>query len=249
MSLPVLEQLADEHGFLIAYPDGFEGHWNDCRKAAEYSAARLQVDDVAFLSALTDFLAAAAKVDAGRVAVLGFSNGGQMTYRLALEAPDSFRAFAVVAAGLPAAANLDCVATDGEPPPVLMIFGAADPINPAAGGPVILNGHNHGGEVRAAGDSARYFARRCCALAAHKVQSPRGDLLQTWYRGAMPWVVLHLHAGAGHTIPQSHVRFPEFLGPTRQDVDAMEIAWDFLAPHLGFVTGPEPGPVTTRLKP
>jgi len=33
------DALADRDGFLLLYPDGFEGHWNDCRRVASYSAA------------------------------------------------------------------------------------------------------------------------------------------------------------------------------------------------------------------
>jgi polyhydroxybutyrate depolymerase len=28
------DRLADRHGFIHVYPDGYERHWNDCRKAA-----------------------------------------------------------------------------------------------------------------------------------------------------------------------------------------------------------------------
>ncbi|WP_252406503.1 hypothetical protein, partial [Acinetobacter pittii] len=51
------DRLAAQEGFLVAYPDGFEGHWNDCRKAASYSARLRDVDDVAFLRALVARLA------------------------------------------------------------------------------------------------------------------------------------------------------------------------------------------------
>ncbi|MGC4011975.1 MAG: PHB depolymerase family esterase [Pseudomonas sp.] len=50
------DALADRDGFLVLYPDGFEGHWNDCRRAASYSARRLNIDDVGFLSQMIDSL-------------------------------------------------------------------------------------------------------------------------------------------------------------------------------------------------
>ena len=37
--------LADAHGFAVIYPDGYEEHWNDCRRAASYSARKLNIDD------------------------------------------------------------------------------------------------------------------------------------------------------------------------------------------------------------
>ncbi|MEG6657450.1 PHB depolymerase family esterase, partial [Pseudomonas aeruginosa] len=57
------DRLAAQEGFLVAYPDGFEGHWNDCRKAASYSARLRDVDDVAFLRALVARLAQEYRVD------------------------------------------------------------------------------------------------------------------------------------------------------------------------------------------
>ena len=32
------DYLANEYGFVVAYPDGYENHWNDCRRSASYSA-------------------------------------------------------------------------------------------------------------------------------------------------------------------------------------------------------------------
>jgi hypothetical protein len=46
------EELADEHGFIVVYPEGYEGHWNDCRKKASFAAKRLEIDDVSFVRAL-----------------------------------------------------------------------------------------------------------------------------------------------------------------------------------------------------
>ena len=39
---------ADRVGFLVAYPTGFENHWNDCRANASYSANQLNIDDIGF---------------------------------------------------------------------------------------------------------------------------------------------------------------------------------------------------------
>src|SRR5687767_8339572 len=47
------EQLADEYGFIVVYPEGYEGHWNDCRKKGPYAAKRLAIDDVGFMRTLT----------------------------------------------------------------------------------------------------------------------------------------------------------------------------------------------------
>src|SRR5262245_35742560 len=32
------DRLADEHGFIVAYPDAYKGRWNDCRAGGRYAA-------------------------------------------------------------------------------------------------------------------------------------------------------------------------------------------------------------------
>lgn len=57
-------------------------------------------DDVAYLDAVLDLLAAGYVVDADRIHASGFSNGAGMTSRLALERADRFAALAAAAGGL-----------------------------------------------------------------------------------------------------------------------------------------------------
>ena len=46
------ERLADEHGFILVYPQGVERNWNDCRAVADYPARQQNVDDVGLIAAL-----------------------------------------------------------------------------------------------------------------------------------------------------------------------------------------------------
>jgi polyhydroxybutyrate depolymerase len=110
------ERLADRHGFVVAYPEGYEGHWNDCRKEASFAARRLRIDDVGYLRALVGRFRSEYGVDSTRVYAVGVSNGGHMIYRLALEAPDLVRAVAAVAANLPAAGNMECTPSEAGRP-------------------------------------------------------------------------------------------------------------------------------------
>jgi len=38
--------LADREGFIAVYPQGYEGHWNDCKARGPFAAKRENVDDV-----------------------------------------------------------------------------------------------------------------------------------------------------------------------------------------------------------
>src|SRR5262245_361151 len=238
------DELADRDGFVVAYPDGFERHWNDCRRVAPYSANTLGVDDVGFLRALVARLEAELGVDPARVYATGMSNGGQMAYRLALEAPDLVAAVAPVAAGLPDAENLDCTPS-GEPVAVLILNGTEDPMNPFAGGRVALYGlWGDRGTVLSSDASAAWWAE----LAGHRApperrrypDASRDDAswaeLVTWSDGPGPEVAHLVVHGGGHTFPHPRWRYPRFIGPTNHDVDAAGEIWAFFARQRGPLT-------------
>jgi polyhydroxybutyrate depolymerase len=229
------DRLADRHGFLAVYPDGYEQHWNDCRSAAPYSANAKDIDDVAFFRAMVDFFVAEQGANRDRIYVTGISNGGQLAYRLALEAPDLVAAVAPVAASLPDDANLDCTKS-GEPVAILVLNGTKDPMNPYQGGEVALYGVWGGrGTVLSTEATIEYFAK----LAGHSgpphvVQYP--DVaehdgshaeLRTWSDGPGPAVVLLSVAGGGHTFPHPFHRYPRFIGRTNADLDAAAEIWRF----------------------
>jgi polyhydroxybutyrate depolymerase len=74
---------SDRDGDLVAYPEGVRQSFNAglcCGEASSYA-----VDDVAFLSDVVSDLKARG---AGRIAVVGFSNGGMMAFRLACARPE-----------------------------------------------------------------------------------------------------------------------------------------------------------------
>jgi poly(3-hydroxybutyrate) depolymerase len=86
---------SDRDGDLIAYPEGVRESFNAglcCGAATSYG-----VDDVAFLS---DVVSDLKKRGAGRIAVVGFSNGGMMAYRLACARPELVDTIGVMAGTL-----------------------------------------------------------------------------------------------------------------------------------------------------
>jgi len=124
---------AEEAGFIAVCPEGslvtrFGNHrvWNS---GPEYAKATRNVDDVAFTKALIAAVSAQYPVDPRRIYATGFSNGGQMVYRLALEMSDRIAAIAPMSGAR--------LAT-GERPrrrvPVLHFHGTADTLYPLQGG-------------------------------------------------------------------------------------------------------------------
>lgn len=233
-----LEALADRYGFIIAYPDGFEGHWNGCRRAAQFSANRQGIDDVAFIRALIARFEERHGVDPSRVYALGFSNGGHMAYRLALEIPQAVRAVAAFAASLPEEDNLDC-APSGHPASVMIVNGTGDRINPYKGGEVLPPSGRRLGRVRSSQDSARYFVRLAgTAEKSNKALIAAADKEDTWVEKAI-WrakdyeVRLYTVHGGGHVIPGSEGAFPAFLGKMEKRFDAVQEAVRFFLNQLG----------------
>ena len=70
--------------------------WNS---GAEYAVASRNADDVAFTEALIREIGAKYPVDSKRIYATGFSNGGQMSYRVALELSQRIAAIAPMSGG------------------------------------------------------------------------------------------------------------------------------------------------------
>ncbi|MEU6021255.1 PHB depolymerase family esterase [Micromonospora sp. NPDC047134] len=86
------DDLAAREGFLVAYPDGVDGAFNAlvcCGNA----------DDVGFLAALAGHLVDTWQVDPDRAYLTGISNGGDLSFRAAVEAAGTFAAIGVVSGG------------------------------------------------------------------------------------------------------------------------------------------------------
>jgi len=228
--------LAERYGFIVVYPDGYKQHWNDCRGGADYAANLETIDDVGFLRALVQRMTDEQGVDPSRVFATGLSNGGQMAYRLGLEAPDLVAGIAAMAASLPVPANLDCQPS-GKPVAALVMNGTADPVNPYAGGLVEIFGDASRGEVRSSITTAAYWAGLAGYVGEgeHR-QWPRpnpGDATSVqsieWSDSGKVPVSLVTIEGGGHTIPHPVLNLPRLLGPTSHQLDGPEVIWDFFS--------------------
>jgi polyhydroxybutyrate depolymerase len=229
------DRLADRNGFVVVYPDGFEGNWNDCRKNITFPARTNNLDDKGLVHALIERFHRSHGIDRRRVFAMGFSNGGHFAYRLALEMPDEIAGIAAVAASLPTDDNNICEIRP-KPLPVMIINGTGDPINPFVGGEVTLYGLGSRGTVISAQDSARFFVKRIgIAGEPESVELPRLEardptsVERLSWGGASPRVVLfRIHEG-GHVIPQPYYRAPRMMGRTSHSINGPEEIWKFFA--------------------
>lgn len=223
------DRLADLHRFAVAYPDAESFDWNDCSVVGDFAVAGRDVDDVAFLTALTDRLTADLDLDRARAFATGVSSGGFMALRLAIETPARFRAVAAVSANLPAPGNFKCRPA-GPGPSVLFVDGTKDPLVPFDGGEVSLLGlFFKGGDVLSARASAEYFAALnhiAGAPVAGRIDEGRVEQL-LWVDDAGTEVALAAIVGGGHGMPQAAWRRPRLLGPSPLAPDGPALIWNF----------------------
>ncbi len=116
--------LARREGFVVVYPQGTGriATWNAGKCCG--TAQKKNIDDLAYIREVMKDVSSLAPVDRGRVFATGMSNGAMMSFRLACEMPDVFRAVAPVAGRM-------VVAQDCQPgrSVSLAIFNALDDFN------------------------------------------------------------------------------------------------------------------------
>ena len=226
------ERLAERDGFIVVYPEGFEGYWNDCRVKGNWASRRLKIDDVGFLRSLVERVRN--EHGTGPSFFVGYSNGGHMCFRMAFEAPETIGGIAVVAANLPTS---ECLTSTLPQAPLSTMFinGTRDPINPYHGGRVTIFGVGDRGYVHSAPESAAILAGLLGAgvRQGHPEQvvptlAERATWVErrTWTSPGGEVALLTVHGG-GHVVPQSGYRFPRILGATEQRLNAPAECWAF----------------------
>ena len=93
-----LNQLAEDNSFAVYYPRGSSDDWDYNFWNVGYAFHENEtVDDVGFLSSLAQYLQAEYSLSPYNTFSIGMSNGGEMSYMLACQANDIFKAIASVA--------------------------------------------------------------------------------------------------------------------------------------------------------
>jgi polyhydroxybutyrate depolymerase len=219
-------KLADQEGFLVAYPQGtsWPQRWN---ADTAWSAG---ADDVQFFRDLLGDLASTAAVDRSRVYVNGLSNGGGMAVRIACQASDQVAAVGVVAAAVVDLQN--CIPT--HPVPLLAFHGTADPVVPYEGGDMRGRPLREGAAwthapthfLGAEEWTARWAEGNGCAPEPESIP-PQGDVRGVQYTHCNQGtnVILYTIEDGGHTWPGGPP-IP-IVGKTSEAIDATEEMWRF----------------------
>jgi polyhydroxybutyrate depolymerase len=229
-------QVSDQNGFIIVYPNAMNTQWNDGRKKGDTPS--FYVDDVHFLTVLIDSIIRKYGVDPTRVYMSGFSSGGMMTSRFALEKPEKVAAIATVSATLPQP-QFDKKIDPKPPLPVLMINGDHDVAFPWNGGTTKFAGIRVG-KVTSVEDTLQYWIKINGGEKASPLVLPLPDLVmdgtqvekRVYETEDGPQVILYKVLGGGHSWPGAHypvTYLPRFiLGKTSQQLNACQVIWDFV---------------------
>lgn len=230
--------LADRDGFVVAYPQGIDRHWNDGRPT-EDRAHQENLDDVGFIAALIDHLAATYPIDPARVYATGISNGGMMSFRLACELSDRVTAVAPVTANLSEALAETC--DPARPVPLLILNGTEDPLVRWEGGDIKILRTSRGRVLSVAETVAFWREHNECPAEPEVTHLPDTDpddgtrVRRERYAPCAAGSVVELVTveGGGHTWPGGYAYLPGWLiGRTSRDIDANAVIWDFFAPLI-----------------
>jgi polyhydroxybutyrate depolymerase len=200
-------QVADDHGFVIAYPMSWRarGFWRYPEPDGPRSGLR-------YLRAAIDAVARTQCVDRGRVLVTGISSGGRMTYAAGCELADVLLAIAPVSGGtrqLPPCRPARAIS-------ILDTHGTSDRIVSYRG-----RGPDRDGRVR---DVMEGWARREGCRARPRARRIDAHVTRLEWPGCRSGVrVAHLRVeGGGHA-------WPPLGGPPGIDLDGAEEIWRFFA--------------------
>ncbi len=229
-----LAKLADEKGFVVAFPDAMDRHWNDGRP----DLSKTNYDDVGFISKLIDDLQAERLIDPRRVYATGISNGGFFSQYLAIQLPQKIAAIATVAASV-SKTFLDLKVT---PVPIMMLLGTKDTLVPwdggKVGGKVLIKKR---GEVLPGRQSLQFWLDHNQNTAKPvETEIPDRDpgdgcrvsVEQYGAPGSNNEVVLYEIQGGGHTWPAGQQYLPKsIVGPVCRDFEGNTVIWNFFEKH------------------
>lgn len=219
-----MDDVADEGGFLVAYPDGTGGRFRATENLRTWNAGsccgqavRQNVDDVSFIAKMIEDIQARYSIDTQRVYVAGMSNGAMMAYRLACEIPDKITAIIAVSGTLAVDA---CDAAKDIP--VLHIHGDQDKYVPFYGGR---------GEKGISGETHRSVPAtmdlitgpRQCGPPEQRSLEGGIDVYSYRCRNGAP-VELYVIRGGGHAWPGGRSRSGDTDG---RNFFASRQAWEF----------------------
>lgn len=218
------DALAEEHGFLVVYPDAIRRVW-DTGSGDISEGLRPRRDDDGFLKAVIAEISDRFQVDQSRIFATGVSRGGMESFALACANPGLIRAIAPVAMTLPAASSRAC--GSGAPLGFALFHGTADPFVPYDGGPINI-GIRDRDVVLSAEQTMTIFTRRngCDS----RTTRHKGSVSIHNYTGCAVPTAFYSIKGGGHGWPGGiRARKQSHGGAITGDISSPDEIWTFFS--------------------
>jgi polyhydroxybutyrate depolymerase len=222
-------EVADQYGFIVVYPNG-TGRWSGDKLltwnggACCAYAQEKNVDDVGYVRAIVIDLQRLASVDMQRIYATGLSNGAILAQRLACEAPDLFAAIAPVAGTL----NFP-LCNPSQSISVIEFHGTDDQHIPYGGGFGAESVVNV--DFASVQDSTRFWisTNGCNSRPQTNLFA---DIQHDVWSGCLNSTAVELYTiiGGGHSWPGGSEGWPGSDQPT-QTISASKLMWSFFAAH------------------
>jgi polyhydroxybutyrate depolymerase len=222
-----MNDFADQYGFAVCYPRGtVDGGGNRFWNVGYAFHQNETVDDVGYLTQLTQYLQQTNGLNPDYTFATGMSNGGEMCYMLACQAYDTFKAVAPVAGMILQDILDDCDAAPAIP--IFEIHGSQDGVTPLAGDP---DNNDGWGSYPSIADTIDYFVEKngCTTLIEGSVpntDTSDGSFIvsEKYINGVNQNEVWYYKVvGGGHDWPGSS---------GNMDIEAGEQAWLFFQNYI-----------------
>jgi polyhydroxybutyrate depolymerase len=227
------KSLSEQENIVLVAPEGVDKSWNDGRGT---KANKKDVDDVKFVTQLSQYIQSNYSIDTTRIYATGISNGGFMVSRLGCDLGWRFAAVAVVAATMGEDVPYS-TCSPGVPLPVMYIHGTADPIIPFNGAKKSIGAE--GAFVSHQQVIDKWVSINKSSSTPETTQLPDiamdgTSITEEKYpagkNGAE--VISYTVNDGGHTWPGGKQYLPKLLiGRVSRDMNACEVIWDFFRQH------------------
>jgi polyhydroxybutyrate depolymerase len=234
------DELADRERFAVAFGEGTRADplapsafgdnpqtWNDGTGRQAIGAIARGEDDLGYVAAVLDDIAARLSLARGRIYATGFSNGAGMALSAARHFPERLAAVAAVAGKDAETA----VPPTESPLSLLYMTGTDDPLNPLAGGEVFLFGQFLGQAPPIEALFGRWLVGLACPGDGYPITTPAPDAAAIRFFPCIgnATAELWLLEGHGHHWPGgSSLLLPSiWTGPDTSELDATAAIWAF----------------------
>ena len=228
MSISRWNDLAEQHGFIVVYPEGSGAFFGGLGPGPQIWPQGLHSlpRDVRFISDLIDKLESEYNIDPNRIYADGMSNGGGMAFALSCRLSDRIAAVGAVAS----AQLLEWEwCRDSKPVPTVVFHGTADRVAPYQGGrsPIAP------GTFPNIPDWTARVARKnqCKGYPLDIRISPSVRRLAYTNCAESGDVILYTVEGGGHTWPGGKHLAEWIAGRTTDDINASKVMWEFFVLH------------------